>query len=136
MFHMDRPRVDYNQLAPTYHSRYDGPNKLDGIAQALRSFDARCALEVGCGTGRFLVPLRETGEQVFGVDASTGMLSQAAARLGPSNLVAARANQLPFAPELRTNSPSRPSHSISFAASMQFTTSMIRGSSFSMRLPC
>src|SRR5215207_8022524 len=99
MFSMDRPRVNYNELAPTYHSRYDGPNKLDGIAQALRSFNGDTCLEVGCGTGRFIEVLRETRARVFGLDASTGMLSQAAARLGSSNLVAARANQLPFGAE-------------------------------------
>ena len=85
---------------PHIHSRYDGPNKLDGIAQALRSFQGDTRLEVGCGTGRFLEVLRETRATVFGVDASTGMLSQAAARLGSSNLVAARANQLPFVAKL------------------------------------
>ena len=93
---MDRPRVNYNQIAPTYHSRYDGPNKLDGIAQALRTFHATRVLEVGCGTGRFVESLRGSGAVVFGVDASTGMLSHAAGRIGPSNLAAARANHLPF----------------------------------------
>lgn len=98
MFDMDRPRVNYNELAPTYHSRYDGPNKLDGIASALRAFKACTILEVGCGTGRFVESLRETGAAVFGVDASTGMLSHGASRLGPERLAAARANQLPFGP--------------------------------------
>lgn len=97
MFLMKTPRVDYNQLAPTYHSRYDGPEKLGGIARALKAFPAEKILEVGCGTGRFVEELRQSGATVFGVDASTGMLGQAAARLGSSGLVAARANALPFA---------------------------------------
>jgi SAM-dependent methyltransferase len=97
MFRMDRPRVNYNQLAATYHSRYAGPTRLDGIAEALRNFNAQRVLEVGCGTGRFVESLRVGGATVFGVDASTGMLAQAASRLGPENLAAARANQLPFA---------------------------------------
>lgn len=95
---MDRPRVNYNELAPTYHSRYDGPTKLEGIADALLNFHARTVLEVGCGTGRFVKSLRESGATVIGADASTGMLSQAADRMGSYDLVAARANQLPFAP--------------------------------------
>jgi SAM-dependent methyltransferase len=95
---MKRTRVDYNQLAPVYHSRYDGAGKLDGIAQALRNFKAGKVLEAGCGTGRFVQSLRESGAKVFGVDASTGMLAQAAARLGTKGLVVGRANDLPFAP--------------------------------------
>ena len=99
MLSMSRQRVDYNQLAPTYHIRYDGPNKLDGIAQALRTFQARTILEVGCGTGRFVESLRETGATVLAVDSSTGMLSQAASRLGSAGLAAALANQMPFGPQ-------------------------------------
>jgi SAM-dependent methyltransferase len=95
-------RVDYDRLASTYHSRYAGPTKLEGIAQALVELAARTqakvALEVGCGTGRFLEDLRRVVPRSYGADASTGMLGQAAARLGPAGLIAARANQLPFAP--------------------------------------
>jgi SAM-dependent methyltransferase len=96
-------RVDYDQLAPTYHSRYAGPTKLEGIAQALMglasTIEAQVALEVGCGTGRFVEDLRKGVPRVYGCDASTGMLGQAAGRLGPNRLIAARANELPFAPE-------------------------------------
>jgi ubiquinone/menaquinone biosynthesis C-methylase UbiE len=99
MFDMERPSVDYNKLAPTYHSRYDGPSKLEGIAEALRGFNARTVLEVGCGTGRFIESLRTAGSFVYGVDSSTGMLSQAAGRLGSAGLAAAKANQLPFVPD-------------------------------------
>lgn len=96
---MDRSRVDYDQLAATYHSRYDGPKKLEGIAEALKGFRARKILEVGCGTGRFIEPLRETGASVFGLDASPGMLSEAVKRLGSDCLTLGHANHLPFASE-------------------------------------
>jgi SAM-dependent methyltransferase len=96
-------RVDYDQLAPTYHSRYAGPTKLEGIAKALvdlaSSIQAEVALEVGCGTGRFVEDLRKVVNQVYGCDRSTGMLGQAAGRLGPERLIAARANNLPLPPE-------------------------------------
>jgi SAM-dependent methyltransferase len=96
-------RVDYDKLAPTYHSRYAGPTKLEGIAQALvdlaSRIQAKVALEVGCGTARFVEDLRKVVHGVYGCDASTGMLGQAARRLGPEQLIAAHANHLPFAPE-------------------------------------
>ena len=50
-------------------------------------------LEVGCGTGRWVEPLRRAGGLVVGVDASMGMLAQAR---GLADLVYARANMLPF----------------------------------------
>ena len=96
-------RVDYDQLAPTYHSRYAGPTKLEGIARALvelaSQVQAEAALEVGSGTGRFSEDLRKTVPRVYGCDASPGMLRQAARRLGAERLIAAHANHLPFAPE-------------------------------------
>jgi ubiquinone/menaquinone biosynthesis C-methylase UbiE len=95
---MERPHVDYQQLAPTYHLRYAGPTKLEGITSALRAFQARNVLEVGCGTGHFVESLRTDETTVMGLDASTGMLSQASARLGPTGLVAAHANHLPIRP--------------------------------------
>ena len=96
-------RVDYDRLSPTYHSRYAGPTKLEGIAKALldlaSNVKADAGLEVGCGTGRFIEDLRKVVPCMYGCDASTGMLGQAAGRLGPERLIAARANNLPFAPE-------------------------------------
>src|SRR5688572_24825976 len=97
---MNRPRVDYDQLAATYHSRYDN-SKLAGIAEALLQLAEQCSarviLEVGCGTGMWIATLRSTGATVLGADSSQGMLTQASARLGPTGLVRAHANQLPFA---------------------------------------
>lgn len=97
---MDRPKLDYNQLAGTYHQRYR-QGGMEGIGIALRQLAkeraAKTALEVGCGTGRWVESLRADGLQVFGVDAFTGMLQQASRRLGPAGLVAGTANRLPFA---------------------------------------
>lgn len=97
---MDRPKVDYNSLAPTYHQRYRD-SAMDGFARTLVNLverrSARTVLEVGCGTGRWIESLRTTGAWVFGVDASTGMLQQASRRLSPDGLLAANANRLPFA---------------------------------------
>ena len=96
---MDHPRVDYDQLASTYHTRYAN-GKLDGIADALtrlaRERSARIVLEVGCGTAHFVETLRSTGAAVYGADLSAGMLGQASARIGPEGLTQANANKLPF----------------------------------------
>ena len=97
---MDRAKVDYNQIANTYHARYTG-SKLDGIDSALMELagrnSAKSILEVGCGTGYWIESLRaKTFAKVFGLDASTGMLGKAAQRLGHEGLVLAAANRLPF----------------------------------------
>jgi SAM-dependent methyltransferase len=96
---MDRPRVNYDQLAGQYHARYDH-SRMNGVESALLTLAARASakrvLEVGCGTGRWIETVRATGAVAFGVDASLGMLSQARGRLGAEGLVAARANDLPF----------------------------------------
>lgn len=93
---MDRPRLDYDSLAGTYHARYK-KYRLDGIERALMDLVGRYpsaqVLEVGCGTGRWLGALRHLKGSMAGADAFMGMLSQAR---GLANLVQARANALPF----------------------------------------
>lgn len=52
-------------------------------------------LDVGCGNGRYLGPIRERGAFVVGCDRSRGMLQSA----GEALVVAADVTSLPFAPE-------------------------------------
>ncbi|HYI95538.1 MAG TPA: class I SAM-dependent methyltransferase [Bryobacteraceae bacterium] len=97
---MDRSKVDYNQIARTFHARYDSGG-LEGIGAALeqliRKASAKKILEAGCGTGHWIEWVRnKTVAKVFGLDASTGMLGQAAQRIGPAELIAATANRLPL----------------------------------------
>lgn len=91
---MDIPRVDYDSISSTYHSRYN-EYRLDGIERALtqlvKLYPAPRVLEVGCGTGRWTSALR--GCAVFGVDASIGMLRQSG---NQPRRVNALANRLPF----------------------------------------
>jgi SAM-dependent methyltransferase len=95
---MDRPHVDYNQLAPTYDKRYS-VDRLQGIEDALveivRSRQARAVLEAGCGTGRWLESLAPYTRLLCGIDSSVGMLQRAIGKNGL--LAAAHANVLPFA---------------------------------------
>lgn len=99
---MNAARVNYDALAPTYHSRYN-ENALEGIGRALRDLtrqvEARRVLEVGCGTGHWLAELQpyvDHVDAVLGLDASAGMLKQAQARSRAYALVRGRADRLPF----------------------------------------
>lgn len=65
-------------------------------------------LELGCGTGRLLLPIARTGRPVTGVDRSFAMLSQAQARVERlrakrrPDLIRADIRDLPFASEAFT----------------------------------
>ena len=53
---------------------------LDADLQMYRQFAARCdapILELGCGTGRVLIPLARQGYRITGIDASAAMLDRA-----------------------------------------------------------
>jgi SAM-dependent methyltransferase len=55
------------------------PHEVDYYAAAIRRY-GEPALDLGCGTGRILVPLLEQGLDVDGVDISADMIAHAAAR--------------------------------------------------------
>jgi ubiquinone/menaquinone biosynthesis C-methylase UbiE len=59
-------RVDYDRLAPTYDARYEGDQR-SGTGAALCALvearQARDVLEVGCGTGHWLVELQRAGTE-------------------------------------------------------------------------
>ena len=72
--------INYNQLATEYvrHRRVH-PEVLRCLMGGLRP--ASKVLDVGCGTGNYLVAIRERiGCPCWGIDPSTEMLAQAAAR--------------------------------------------------------
>jgi SAM-dependent methyltransferase len=55
----------------------------------IQQFAERCGspiLELGCGTGRVLVPLARQGYQITGVDVSPGMLERAHRKVAAENL--------------------------------------------------
>ena len=96
---MSAESLSYDGIAPVYHQRYAG-NRLEGVADALASLvsrlNAKQILEVGCGTGRWLVELQPLVRRTYGLDLSTGMLRQAQQIHGPLALACGRATQLPF----------------------------------------
>lgn len=73
-------RNTYNRLAPYYDYFYPTITKnnqfIIELTEILQQHNVKHIIEVGCGTGRFTIPLAETGlfERVVGVDLSPKML--------------------------------------------------------------
>ena len=92
-----RDVVDYDRLAPAYETRYS-IDPLQGISDTLVRLasrrNAEKVLEVGCGTGHWLRELRPHVRDLYGADASLGMLH--GGQHGTADLTAALANALPF----------------------------------------
>ncbi len=92
-------RVNYDTIAPIYHQRYE-ENPLPGVARELHALAEQNrvgdALEVGCGTGRWLVELCPVVRRICGLDFSLGMLQQARARKASLPLARGDASHLPF----------------------------------------
>lgn len=95
------PRLDYDPLAGQFDQRYRA-NPLSGVEQTLvdlsQTLGSERILEVGCGTGRWLKGLaaRDSKCQLYGLDASQGMLKIARNGTHPLQLLQGRAGQLPF----------------------------------------
>jgi SAM-dependent methyltransferase len=81
------------------------PREVDYYGTAIRRF-GEPALDLGCGTGRILVPLLEQGLDVDGVDISADMIGFAAARAAEAGygplLVAQALHELELPRQYRT----------------------------------
>jgi len=93
-------RVNYDEIAAEYDRRYQAsPMKPVGSAlkTVLGGLGAARVLEVGCGTGHWLAELAAPRREMFGLDASMGMLRTAQAKVASSAcLTHGRAENLPF----------------------------------------
>jgi SAM-dependent methyltransferase len=90
----------YDGIAPHYDTaipRHVAGHYLRKRVDLVRSLAPRGAavLDVGCGTGTLGQALRQAGFDVFGLDASTGMLAQLGAA-GRGSPVAGFCERLPF----------------------------------------
>jgi ubiquinone/menaquinone biosynthesis C-methylase UbiE len=96
-----KQRVNYDQISSQYNQRYQ-ENPLVRIERALiqlaRRSKARTILEVGCGTGRWLGGLARhlPDVQLFGLDYSHSMLTQAQDHPAALGLVRAKGGLLPL----------------------------------------
>lgn len=92
--------LDYTPIASGYHQRYQySPHS--GTATALHTllekYQRPQVLEIGCGTGRWLLELASFSSLVVGLDRSLPMLEQARQNRNTLPLVCAEAGKLPFA---------------------------------------
>lgn len=92
-------KVDYDQIAPTYDSRYE-KQRYSGIADELNAWiqPGSSVLEVGCGTGHWLSLAAARGALPVGLDPSSEMLRKAVAK-GHSAVARATATHLPVTPD-------------------------------------
>jgi len=88
----------FDELSSVYDATRAPPNPATIAAVRVALGDRAVArlLEVGVGTGRFAIPLRDAGLDVVGVDAARNMLARAVAKGFPS-VVRGSAYRLPFA---------------------------------------
>lgn len=102
-------------MDPLKGSNWSAPGTVTGFAESPpnetlitfaaheRGRGATCAVDVGCGAGRNLVPLARQGWAIVGVDLSRPMLEAAAARVaaeglsGRASLLLAKMDVLPVA---------------------------------------
>lgn len=91
--------INYDMIAPKYDARY-AQNSLVEVSRELHELvtksRARDVLEVGCGTGRWVIELRPLVQRIVGLDFSFGMLEQARAQNDTLLLTNGDANHLPF----------------------------------------
>jgi SAM-dependent methyltransferase len=87
----------FDRISPVYDATREplAASEMDRMAEALRSRGVRSLLEVGVGTGRIAVPLRDRGFEIVGVDASARMLAHARGK-GLPRLVRGSAYALPL----------------------------------------
>ena len=94
----DGKLIDYDELAGTYsHHRDCWPNVVTALITRARIGPLSRVLEVGCGTGNYLIALRRaTGAACRGVDPSREMMAVASRRSDGVELGLGHAEQLPF----------------------------------------
>ena len=81
----------WNEQYTLHHALWKGPYDLSPVIQRLAP--GANVLDVGCGSGRYLLPLARSGFRAVGADIS----QQALALLGPQYVrVVADVQQLPF----------------------------------------
>lgn len=90
--------IDYDQIASEYarHRRVH-PAVLRGLLSTSRVGSASKVLEVGCGTGNYIVAMAAlAGSSCWGIDPSEQMLSTARERSGKINFQRGKAERLDF----------------------------------------
>jgi ubiquinone/menaquinone biosynthesis C-methylase UbiE len=93
--------ANYNSIAKVYNRRYE-ENDYSGIQQCLLNFvgeQSEGVLEVGCGTGHWLITLANNGCKVCGIEPNPKMLEIAREKLPGAVLISGQAESLPWKEE-------------------------------------
>ena len=75
----------YEKIARFYDLTHDGLKDDIGFVLSLAEALEPNVLELGCGSGRLLLPLAQYGHQVTGIDSSAAMLSRARTRVAQAS---------------------------------------------------
>ena len=90
---MEQGRDPYDVIAEYYDLEFDAFTEDVDLYLGFAQRTGSPVLELGCGTGRLLVPLARAGFEVEGVDRSEAMLARAAERLARHALSRVRLHQ-------------------------------------------
>lgn len=91
------PAAEFDTIADAYDQtrRPLDEQTLGGITAMLEEYACSSILEIGVGTGRVSVPLRQSGYEITGIDVSIRMLERAKMK-GLANLILGDGNMTPF----------------------------------------
>ncbi len=89
--------LDYDRVSRDYdYSRRAGKETAELLVKLLSPIASAFVLDVGCGTGNFLVELAHLPAHVIGLDISAGMLKEAEAKTSRIALIHGDAVFMPF----------------------------------------
>lgn len=96
---MQTQYLNYDQIASEYNQRYPAAQSWErgqALLNLAKQVKAKTILEVGSGTGFWLNLLHQVTPQLYGMDFSVGMISQARQQPAPLKLTRGTAIQLPY----------------------------------------
>ncbi|WP_028575233.1 class I SAM-dependent methyltransferase [Desulfonatronovibrio hydrogenovorans] len=99
MFHWEKHAQEYDAWFSTHPGKFALEQEKRLVQHLVSSWPRRkqSLLDIGCGTGAFLELFWESGFDVYGIDASPGMLARAREKMGNrADLHLGKAQHLPF----------------------------------------
>jgi ubiquinone/menaquinone biosynthesis C-methylase UbiE len=93
--------AEFDQIAEVYDEtrRPLATETVEGMKEMFSKHECHSILEIGVGTGRVSLPLKNSGFEMTGVDISIKMMEKARGK-GLENLILASGNQTPFKDEI------------------------------------
>jgi ubiquinone/menaquinone biosynthesis C-methylase UbiE len=96
---MQTQHLNYDQIASEYNQRYPAAQSWErgqALLNLAKQSKSRTILEVGSGTGYWLNLLYQVTPHLYGMDFSTGMITQSRNQPAPLKLTRGTATQLPY----------------------------------------